>query len=122
MKLNRWRSVGRGVGGMACCGLAGALAFACDGGGTGGSGGTGGATTSASTSTTTSATTSTSAGTGGTGGGGGAHLAEWARSFLGDQQIAESVGVDATGNIYVGGTFAAGMVDFGDGQRACPQL
>src|SRR5262245_40903718 len=46
--------------------------------------------------------------------------AEWVRTFLGSQQSASSVGIDAEGNIYVGGTFEAGMIDPGGSQLDCP--
>jgi hypothetical protein len=52
--------------------------------------------------------------------GGSTHRADWVRTFIGSEQIASSVATDAEGNIYVGGLFADGAVEFGSGQLDCP--
>jgi hypothetical protein len=111
----------RAIGIVAGFGLLGAIASACgDNGGTGGNGGSG-ASSSSTSSTGGAGGGGETGGAGGAGGGGAsAHQAEWVRTFLGSEQIASSVATDAQGNIYVGGTFANGTVDFGDGQHDCP--
>jgi len=88
----------------------GIAVVACDGGGS--TGGHGGSAASSSSDASSSSS--------GAGGGSSAHLAEWARTFIGSQQRASSVGTDEQGNIYVGGTFESGAVDFGAGQLDCP--
>jgi hypothetical protein len=117
-------------------GLAALALAACGNGGstsgsgastTGGSGGSGASTTGGSggsggdSSGGTSSGGTSSGGTGGTGGGG-PHLADWVKKFLGSEQTASSVAVDAQGNIYVGGRFSAGSVEFGAGQIDCPMI